>query len=102
MPAEPRTLLGHTQLLPEQNRGWVGTHRQPLPLARTRHCSTHGFWRAGERLWLDLDQEGQDGVEKALAQPQDQQPVQQRGQGGGGRVVGDDAASHLLHRTLQR
>lgn len=67
-----------------------------------RCCYTHDFWRAGEGLRRYLDQEGQDRIEKALAQSQDQKLVQQRRQSRGGRVMGDDAASHLLHRTLQR
>lgn len=61
---------------------------------------THSFRRAGEGVRLDMEQQGQQGAEEALAQNDDQQPVQQWGQRGGIRVVGDDAASHLLHRAL--
>lgn len=49
-----------------------------------RRCCTHNIWRAGEGLWWQLEQEGQDCIEEALAHHQEQEPVHQRRQSRGG------------------
>lgn len=89
----------------EPSRSRPEARLTPVPChssMKHKPCCAHNIWRAGEGLRRQLEQEGQDRVEEALPHHQEQEPVHQRRQSRGGRVVGDGAASHLLHHALQR